>query len=377
MTACFLLVAATATTVFGRDFYVAPNGSDNNPGTLKKPFATIVRARDAVRPMIAKMNSDITVWIRGGRYHLSEAIVLDDRDGGKDEHRVIYRNYKDEKSVIIGGVPVTGWTEYENGIMKASVGKDFEFWSLLVDDKLATMAREKNWQTKRPKSVRNVQVYYQGAWMSEYLKVTSLDPESGKFVMAFPRAQYANKYHYLQGSYTFIDEPGEWALDSDSGTLYYYPKSPAELKNIVRPTVKSIFQIRGRSDSQQVRNVVIEGLQLLLTDFNANMRCYAGITVDGYEYSGADQPNTLRTALVTIENANNIQVRCCDLSEAPINAVSIYGHAKDNTIYGCRMNNLGYSGVYLAGLLLKRENPNVNMRNTVRNCYIRPTRAPP
>ncbi|MBT3291511.1 MAG: hypothetical protein HN380_29470, partial [Victivallales bacterium] len=30
-------------------FYVAPNGSDANPGTEAKPFATLIRARDAVR----------------------------------------------------------------------------------------------------------------------------------------------------------------------------------------------------------------------------------------------------------------------------------------------------------------------------------------
>jgi hypothetical protein len=369
-TACCLLVAAVASAATGREVYVAPNGSDDNPGTLEKPFATIARARDAVRPMIATMNGDITVWIRGGRYHLRESIMLDDRDGGTSRYSVIYRNYNDEEAVIIGGVPVGNWAPHERGIVKTNVGRGVEFWALLVDDRLATMARERSWHNRPPPSPRNVQAYFQKAWMSEYLKVTSLDAASRKWTLEFATSKYAGRFQYLQGSHTFIDEPGEWALDSESGTLYYLPRSPGELKNIVRPTVKSVFQVRGRSDSQQIQNVVIEGFRLLLTDFNANMRCYSGITVDGYEYSNADQLNTLRTALVTIENAHHVQVRFCDLSEAPLNAVSVYGHAMDNTVYGCRMNNLGYTGVYLAGPRIQKDTPNINMRNTVRNCLI-------
>lgn len=371
MTACFILLVSTACAATGRDFYVAPNGSDDNPGTLEKPFSTIARARDAVRPMIATMSSDITVWIRGGRYHLSEAIALDDRDGGTGEHHVIYKNYKDEEVFVLGGVPVIDWTPYERGIMKADVGKDIEFWSLLVDDKLATMAREKSWYNRPPRSSRNLQVYCQKHWMSEYLRVTSFDAASRKMALELEKSRYTGSPRYMQGSYTFIDEPGEWAVDSDSGTLYYYPKSPAELKNVVRPTTKAIFRIRGRSESQPVRHVVIEGLRLVLTDFNANLRCYASVDDEtGLFRNGCDYPNTMRTAIVTIENASNIQIRYCDMSEAPISAVSIYAHATDNTVYGCRMNNLGYMGVYLAGPWIQKQAPHINKRNTVRNCLI-------
>jgi len=368
VTACFVLLFACA--AIGRDFYVAPYGADNNPGTVEKPFATIARARDAVRPMVAAMSGDITVWIRGGRYHLNEAIALDDRDSGKGKHRVIYRNYKDEKVTILGGVPVTGWTPYERGIMKANVGKDVEFWALLVDDKLATMAQERRWRTK-PKSLRNIREYGQMQWMSEYRRIVSVDPETGKPKTEFPRAHYGGSAQYMEGHYTFVNQPGEWAMDSDSGTLYYYPKSPDELNNVVRATTRSIFQIRGRSDSQQVRNITIEGLQLRLTDTPASVRCYANtIQTGGIEHHGADYPETIRTAQVLVENANNIQVRYCNLGEAPLNAVSIYMHATNNTVYGCRINNVGYNGVCIAGPWINNKAPNINYKNVVKSCYI-------
>src|ERR1035437_3676244 len=36
------------------EFYVAPNGRDENPGTKGQPFATLQRARDEIRKLIAK-----------------------------------------------------------------------------------------------------------------------------------------------------------------------------------------------------------------------------------------------------------------------------------------------------------------------------------
>lgn len=49
-------------------YYVAVNGSDNNPGTIVKPFATIQKAQEAVHP-------GDTVYIRGGTYHMTEDLI--------------------------------------------------------------------------------------------------------------------------------------------------------------------------------------------------------------------------------------------------------------------------------------------------------------
>jgi len=49
-------------------YYVAPDGSDKNPGTQTKPFATIQKAQSAIDP-------GDTVYLRGGTYHLTEAQI--------------------------------------------------------------------------------------------------------------------------------------------------------------------------------------------------------------------------------------------------------------------------------------------------------------
>lgn len=48
--------------------YVARNGNDRNSGSELKPFATIARARDAVRDLKKQTKTPITVRVRKGTY---------------------------------------------------------------------------------------------------------------------------------------------------------------------------------------------------------------------------------------------------------------------------------------------------------------------
>jgi hypothetical protein len=68
-------------------FYVATNGNDSWSGTLASPgrgdgpFATIKRARDAIR-RLGRPERPITVYLRGGVYSLSEPLVFAPQDSG-------------------------------------------------------------------------------------------------------------------------------------------------------------------------------------------------------------------------------------------------------------------------------------------------------
>ena len=77
------------------DFYVAPGGADTWSGKLSEPnaersdgpFATLERARDAVRERTAK---DTVVQIREGSYGLSEAVVFGVEDSGEGHATITY-----------------------------------------------------------------------------------------------------------------------------------------------------------------------------------------------------------------------------------------------------------------------------------------------
>ncbi len=76
------------------DFYVSPAGDDTDPGTFARPFATIERARDAVRVLIAQVPvAEVRVCLRGGVYALDRTLELGPQDSGTPAHGVTYARY--------------------------------------------------------------------------------------------------------------------------------------------------------------------------------------------------------------------------------------------------------------------------------------------
>ena len=95
------------------EFFVAPNGSDANAGTKAKPFATLERARDAIRKLKAEDQSPkggVTVFLRGGDYVRTNALQLSAADSGTADSPIVWRGYKNEKVRLLGGRTLTGFT---------------------------------------------------------------------------------------------------------------------------------------------------------------------------------------------------------------------------------------------------------------------------
>ena len=87
-------------------FYVAPGGNDENAGTKEAPFASLERARDAVRKMKqsnALPKGGVSVVLREGIYSRSTAFRLDGADSGTEQTPMVYRAYPGEKVRILGG----------------------------------------------------------------------------------------------------------------------------------------------------------------------------------------------------------------------------------------------------------------------------------
>ena len=91
-------------------FFVSPKGSDSNPGTIKKPFASLAKARDEIRKMKSIGSGlpigGVTVYLRGGTYKMKEPLELTKADSGKYGAPVVYSAWKDEKPVFDGGFKV-------------------------------------------------------------------------------------------------------------------------------------------------------------------------------------------------------------------------------------------------------------------------------
>ena len=74
----------------GAAFFVATDGDDGWSGSLAEPnaertdgpFATLARARDAVREMKGadNLNEPVSVMVRSGKHYLEDPLVLGSRD---------------------------------------------------------------------------------------------------------------------------------------------------------------------------------------------------------------------------------------------------------------------------------------------------------
>ena len=95
----------------GTLLYVSPDGNDGNDGSEENPFATIGRAKEAVRTQIALgLTEDVTVYIRDGVYYLDETLAFTPLDSGTVDHNITYRTYPGESPVISGGRRLEGWS---------------------------------------------------------------------------------------------------------------------------------------------------------------------------------------------------------------------------------------------------------------------------
>nr|WP_257153265.1 sugar isomerase [Bacillus cereus] len=73
------------------NYYVSLTGSDLNPGTLDRPFATIQKAAN-----VAKEGS--TIYIRGGVYNQKVRVTHSGASGAP----ITFQNYQDEKVILDG-----------------------------------------------------------------------------------------------------------------------------------------------------------------------------------------------------------------------------------------------------------------------------------
>ena len=93
------LVLLTSGQAEAAEYYVAPDGSDANDGSLAQPFATLSKANGAAA-------AGDTVWLRGGTYYITSQVVLS-KSGTSDTNRTKLWAYAGEKPVLDASQYVT------------------------------------------------------------------------------------------------------------------------------------------------------------------------------------------------------------------------------------------------------------------------------
>lgn len=107
---CFLACCSACSAQAAATFYVAPRGSDTHLGTRQQPFATLDRAREAVRQLDkSKLTGPVIVEIAGGVYELAQPLEFTAADSGTAACPIEYRARQGEQVRFVAGKTVTGW----------------------------------------------------------------------------------------------------------------------------------------------------------------------------------------------------------------------------------------------------------------------------
>ncbi|MHC4202201.1 MAG: hypothetical protein ACYSU0_19595, partial [Planctomycetota bacterium] len=281
-------------------FHVAPGvggGDDANPGTEARPFATLGRARDAVRQLIARgLEADVRVIVRAGTYYLPDGIAFDPEDSGTPEFGVTYAARPGEVAALVGGVRLTGWKPYKGRIFVADIPEGLAPGQLFEDGRRMALARAPNegyFGIERPVKGedRTAFVYRKGDldprgwdtsgarvfiwpghdWFSQDKPVARIDPAARVVTMANDKGypmRPGNRY-FVKNVLALLDAPGECMIDLEGRKIYAWPRAePITARTMVLSTARSIIAIRGE-EARPVRNLHVEGLDLCIADGDA------------------------------------------------------------------------------------------------------------
>jgi len=98
--------SACECVTYGAEIAVSPDGDDGGQGTLDDPFQTLGRARQAVAEAVTAGLPDggLVVWLREGRYPLTDTLTLGTEHSGSADRPVVWRGYPGEWARVMGGV---------------------------------------------------------------------------------------------------------------------------------------------------------------------------------------------------------------------------------------------------------------------------------
>ncbi|NQT52102.1 hypothetical protein HQ576_08625, partial [bacterium] len=293
------------------DFTIAPNGDDRWSGTLPEPnrartdgpFATLERARDAIRQLRAKRQPDrpLTVQLRGGVYRRTEPFVLRPEDSGTPASPVVYESYPGERAVLSGGKTISGWQQGKGPLWRVELPEvksgGWYFRQLFVNGhrrarprlpkkgvlklgsvpKLDGGIQDKAELAKRafrfgPGDIRkdwanldDVEVVVLQFWMEARLRIKRVDEENR--VVLFTGGSWRpltwSRGYYVENVFEGLDTPGTWYLDRSKGVLYYHPLPDEDLgkAEVVAPVAQQLVRFEGDVKARRfVRNVTLRGL---------------------------------------------------------------------------------------------------------------------
>lgn len=370
---------------FSTEYYVATNGNDSNPGTEVSPFATLSKARDVVRTdLVGNADQNITVWIRGGTYYLSETVVFEPDDSPSDGYNVTYQAYAGETPVFSSGRVISGWTELDvndepadlpaeasGHLWVTDIPSEWGLFKTLFDSQnelprargdgfkpVADGDKEnlyypagviKNWP-----NLEDIEIVIRPKhrWVMNILPLESVDDVNRIATVAIP-GTYAftqeltnniNEFVWVENIIEGLDKPGEWVLNTQTGKLYLWPANDsAPSSTIAAPAFKELIRVEGEESTHlPVRNLVFRGLTFTHGERDTWTLDEACVQHDWECY---DKGN----ALMRFRGGENCRVEYCNFVNSGGGGLRLDLHCQNIAVFGNKFEFLGGTGIGLLG----------------------------
>ncbi len=408
--ACFILAWLAAdscgaaqdtqqTSAATADFYVSPDGQDANSGSATSPFATLARARDAVRQLVAAgLTKNILVLIRAGVYHERETLTFGPADSGTAEYSITYASYPEDRVELSGGQEITGWKRGVGDVWTAEVPEvkagQCVFRQLFVNGRRAIRARtpnaddQKPWWIIRnttmtenedqtytvtvsgpirtysnPDDVELVSIYnneggrkrLEAVNVSEHALVVAPPHKLNSKVFGndwYLSAPTVGKACYLENALEMLDQPGEWYLDRRTGILSYWPRPGENLlqAKVIAPVVQGTLLKVAGTPEKPVVNLTFKGIHAAHVDWPLPPWGYNGLFSCNVATGSKDKPgHRFIEAAVEFEYARSCHFIDGSIAHAGGMALCLRGGTAFNRIEGNEIWDVGGGGIGAGG----------------------------
>jgi len=341
-----------------------------DPSAEDGPFASVARARDAVRAFL-KTNREprsVRVVLRGGTYYLDSTLELGPEDSGTEQAPVVYAAATGERVVLSGGRRLEGGHWGEANGRKA--------WIVDIPDVKAGTWRfrqlfvngERRPRTRLPKegeyrieslpgytgdflrsptkqfvyapghivpawrNLRDVEVVGLTRWLDNRLPIESVNGETRTVTFDRPSlfalvssapwgdSTMTPSVYWVENVFEAVETPGQWYLDRPQGRLCYLPRPGEDMTTaeIIAPRLTQVVRVVGRLGAP-AHDLRFEGITFSHTEWQPPAD-YASSLQAGIEVPGALLFDYAERCVVTgggIEHIGNfgveVGVGCADL----------------------------------------------------------------